>query len=152
LSADFIKRFEEEIESAKVMDSTQLRSLPPMKMLRILSLKNALSGVVKERDTKTVIMSWLDSAGKGFPLQHADRFYYTPKKSLENNILKDGATYPLVLIIREGDLLKVDPFNTPEYQQARLNNILTKKSLDELIQESAWLHFQTYRPVHWGPL
>ena len=86
LSQNFISEFSEEIELAKSIDSIELRSLPMMKMLRILSLKNAYSKQLTTLDNKSIITNWIESSGKGFPLKSGSRYYYSENLSTENKI------------------------------------------------------------------
>lgn len=152
LSNEFIASFEQEIEKAKTMDSLELRSLPPLEMLRVLSLKNTMYNTVKQHETKFVILTWLESAKRGFPIKNSPRYYYSPKKSLEDELLAQGSILPQVLIVRENGYLKVNPFNTLDYQNKRLENILRQKSMEELIKDASWFYFQTHRTINWGPM
>lgn len=152
LSADFIARMEDEIQKARTMDSADLQTLPQMEMLRVLALKNSLANPVRYFDAESVIKTWFDSAGKGFPLENADRFYYTPDSRLETEMLNEGSTVPLILLTETEGGLKADLFHTEDVQARRLANILSETTMDELTREAAWLHFQTDRTIHWGPL
>ena len=149
LSQDFVKEFTKEIELAKTIDSLGLRKLPKMKMLRILSLKNSFSNQINSADPKTVITNWIGSSGKGFPLTSGSRYYYSDNLKMENEMLKKGNTFPQILLVEEEGKIKVNLFNTADYQKKRMNEILKKKDLEELIKSAAWLHIQTQRSVKW---
>lgn len=152
LSADFIQTFEAEIHKAKTYDSLQVRALPTMEMLRVLSLKNSFVNTVRRKETMNIILDWIESAGKGFPYQKSGRYYYADNEKIEAKLLKEGMVSPQVLMVQEGESIKVDLFNTVAYQEARLQQILKKKSLDDLIKEAAWLYYQTQRRITWGPI
>lgn len=153
LSKDVISMFEDEIEKARTLDSTAVRALPRMEMLRVLSWKNALAEKLRQTDDlQFLIPHWFDAAKKGFPLQDGSPFIYTPDGTLELQMLAEGLTRPQVLLVEEDGRIKVNPFNTEEYQQRRLQNILQEKDFEELIGEAAWLYFQPYRPVNWNKL
>ena len=64
-------------------------------------------------------------------------------------MLKKGNTFPQILLVEEEGKIKVDLFNTADYQKKRMNEILKKKDLEELIKSAAWLHIQTQRSVKW---
>lgn len=153
LTKDAIAKFEDEIEKARTLDSTAVRALPRMEMLRVLSWKNALAGKLRQTDDlKLLIPQWFDAAKKGFPLKDSSPFIYTPDRALEDQMLTEGLTRPQVLLVEEDGLIKVNPLNTEKYQERRLENILRKKDFEELIGEAAWLYFQPYRPVNWDKL
>ncbi len=149
LSQNFISEFSEEIELAKSIDSIELRSLPMMKMLRILSLKNAYSKQLTTLDNKSIITNWIESSGKGFPLKSGSRYYYSEDLSTENKILAEGRTFPQVLLVNENGKIKINLFNTKTYQEKRIKEILKSHKLDEIIKDAAWLHTQTQRKLNW---
>ncbi len=125
LSKDVIAKFEDEIEKARTLDSTAVRALPRMEMLRVLSWKNALAEKLRKTDDlQFLIPHWFDAAKKGFPLLDGSPFIYTPDETLEEQMLTEGLTRPQILLLEEDGRIKVNPFNTEKYQERRLENIL----------------------------
>jgi hypothetical protein len=153
LSTDAIAQLTEEIEKARTLDSAAVAALPRMEMLRVLVWKNTLAEKLrKTEDLEFLIPHWFDAATKGFPLNDNSSFVYTPDVSLETQMLTEGLLRPQVLLVEENGRIKVNPFNTPEYQERRLELILQTKDWDTLVGEAAWLYFQPYRPVNWDKL
>ena len=152
LSADCKAQLQEDISLARHLDSAGLAGLPTMQLLRVLAFKNALADVVRQNDDELAIRQWLAESGVGFPLRHADRYIYTPKPKLEKDMLDQGSTIPHVLLVSEKGTLRADILHTPEFQARRMENILAKESLANLIPQAAWLHIAPERRVNWEPL
>jgi len=153
LSSRFKEGFKEEIQMARDLDSIALSAYPLSRQLRVLSLKNAMASRLKSSASdEQLFIEWFDRAGRNFPLENSSVFYYSTKKSVEDDLIEKGLTVPCLLIEIENNGLRVDLFNTPEFQQKRLDNILSKQPLEKIMADAAWLRVQTNRRISWDPL
>lgn len=150
-SSDFLKTFAKEVDEAIALDSIDIIKFPPPKQLRLISLKNTISKkVLLSKDYYRILEGWDTRKRRNFPLPALLDRMYSPKKSLEDKAMKDGKTWYFVLMVEEDGFLKINPYNTEEFQMKRHKNILKKSKFEDLVRYVAFGNLTDRRKVNWN--
>lgn len=153
LSVECKESFSAEVKMARTLDSVSIAQLPLSRRLRVLSLRNAMAEELRyNASEERIFKKWYAQATMSFPLHGPTTYYYTPDIQLEEDLLSDGISQPMISIVKEGNTLRADIFHNAEVQQKRLDNILQSHEIDDVFLQAVWLGQPKTDPISWNPI
>lgn len=152
-SAEFLKLFQNEVDEAIELDSLGIIKLPLPKQLRLIAMKNSIDKyILLSGDYKEILKYWDTRNRMNFPLPRTFDRSYTPDKSVEDEFLAEGKTWYFILMVNENGKLKIDPYNTEEFQLKRLNNILEDHKFEDLVKYVSFENESENKKINWNKL